>query len=107
MQLIAEYLKRKVLIIEREKTSYVEKAYEIRTDNFESKVKLFEYLNKFPLFGYKYYAQLNIEKIHLVVANKEHLTIEGKNKIKEYNNFVKYDSTLNYTWDHLNKFYNN
>ena len=81
MQLIADYLKRKVTIIERQKTSYVEKAYEVRTDNFESKVKLFEYLNKFPLFGYKYYDQLNIEKIHQIVVNKDHLTIEGKNII--------------------------
>src|SRR5579871_1941445 len=54
MQLIADYLKRKV--------------------------KLFNYLNKFPLFGYKYYAQLNLGKIHLVVVNKDHLTIEEKTK---------------------------
>jgi hypothetical protein len=97
MQLIADYFKKKVTIIEREKSSYIEKAYEVRTDNLESRNLLFDYLNKFPIFGYKHYAQLNLEKIHLLVISKNHRTIEGKDKLEKYSNLMKYDINKIYT----------
>ena len=62
MEKIAEYLKTKVTNIERNKGSYVEKAFQVRTDKIESKIQLFDYLIKYPLFGYKYFSQLNLEK---------------------------------------------
>ena len=35
----------------------VERNYEVRTQKLESKLVLFYYLSKFPLFGYKYFDQ--------------------------------------------------
>nr|YP_009568355.1 LAGLIDADG endonuclease [Orbilia oligospora]QBL02034.1 LAGLIDADG endonuclease [Orbilia oligospora]QID02736.1 hypothetical protein [Orbilia oligospora]QID02804.1 hypothetical protein [Orbilia oligospora]QID02845.1 hypothetical protein [Orbilia oligospora] len=103
MQLIADSLK-KVTNIERERSSF-EKAYEVRTNNLESRNLLFDYLNKFPLFGYKHYAQINLEKI--LVIYKKHKIIEGKDILEKYSNLMKYDIDKNYTWKHLDKFYNN
>ena len=67
---------------------------------------MFDYLNKHPLFGYKYFTQINIEKIHNLTINNEHKTIEGRNKIIEYANLRKYDVNK-HTWEHLIKFYVN
>ena len=103
MEKIAEFLKTKVTNVERDKGSYVEKAFQVRTDKFESKVQLFHYLSKYPLFGYKYFSQLNLEKIHNLVIEKEHKT-QGKTKLLEYSNLIKYDPRM-HTWEHLNKFY--
>ena len=60
MQLIADLFKAKITNIERVKDKYIERAYEVRTDKVESKIMLFDYLNKFPLFGYKYFAHTNL-----------------------------------------------
>jgi hypothetical protein len=106
MEKIAEFLKTKVTIIERDKGSYIEKAYGVRTDKLESKIKLFDYLSRYPLFGYKYFSQVNLEKIHNLTINKEHKTIEGKSRHVEYSNLMKYEGDK-HTWEHLNLFYIN
>lgn len=77
MEQIAELLEVKVVHIERNRDNFIEKAYEVRSDTIRSKNLLFEYLNKFPLFGYKYYSSFNLEKIHELVLSKEHKTLEG------------------------------
>ncbi len=59
MEKIADFLKTKIKIVNRNKESYVEKALEIWTDKLESKIVLFDYLSKYPLFGYKYFSQIN------------------------------------------------
>jgi len=58
---------------------------------------LFDYLSKYPLFGYKYFSQINLEKIHKLNKNKEYKTIEGAKKLKEYSNLMKYDINKNYS----------
>lgn len=63
MEEIADLFKTKVINIVRDKSYYIEKAFGIRTDTLESRVELFNYLNKYPLFGYKYFYQANLEKI--------------------------------------------
>lgn len=102
MNIIAVYLKTSVLNIERKKTNYIEKGYLIKTDKIESKEQIFAYLNKYPLFGYKYFSQLNIEKIHNLIKESYHKTEEGKNKFIEYSDYKKYDSL---SWNHLDNFY--
>lgn len=104
MELIADLFKSKVVNIERQRDKFLEKAYEVRTDRLESKLLLFEYLNKFPLYGYKYFSHLYLEKIHNMVLNKEHKNTEGANKLNSYKNLMKYNETK-HTWEHLNKFY--
>lgn len=103
MQLIAELFKAKITNIERVKDKYIERAYEVRTDKIESKIMLFDYLNKFPLFGYKYFAHINLEIIHNLVLNKEHKLTDGKDKIILHKDLMKYNDTNN--WNHLNNFY--
>lgn len=104
MEEISQFLKTKVIGIERDKGYYEEKVFVVRTDKLESKIQLFDYLGKFPLFGYKYYSQINLEKIHQLKMNKEQKR-EGKEKLIEYSNLMKYDINKQYTWEHLNKFY--
>jgi len=71
MEEIAKLLNSKVVEIERKKATYLEKAYVVRSDKIESKILLFYYLNKYPLFGYKYFAQINLYKIHDLKLNSE------------------------------------
>lgn len=52
MELIATLFKNKVTIIDREKATFTEKAYLVSTNTIESNIQLFDYLNKYPLFGY-------------------------------------------------------
>jgi hypothetical protein len=91
MEGIAKLLKTKVTEINRDKGNYEEKAFQVRTDTIESKIQIFDYLGKYPLFGYKYYSQINLDKIHKLILNKEHKTVEGRNKLIEYSNLMKYD----------------
>jgi hypothetical protein len=103
MQLIADLFKAKITNIERVKDKYIERAYEVRTDKIESKIMLFDYLNKFPLFGYKYFAHTNLEILHNLVLKKEHKLTDGKDKIILHKDLMKYNDTNN--WNHLNNFY--
>jgi len=108
MELIAALFKNKVRIIEREKATYTEKAYLVSTNTIESNIQLFDYLNKYPIFGYKYFASVNLYKIHDLALNKSYKTIEGKAALKliEYTNSMKYNENV-HTWEHLNNFYEN
>lgn len=103
---ISNFLNTKIKLINRNKSTYVEKAFELRTDTLQSKIILFNYLEKYPLFGYKYFSQINLLKIHNLKLKKEYKTKEGFNKLKLYFNLMKYDNNNKiYTWDHLDNFY--
>jgi len=62
MESIAEFLKTKVSFIEIDKGYYIEKVFVVRTHKIESNVQLFSYLSKYPLFGYKSFALVNLAK---------------------------------------------
>jgi hypothetical protein len=48
-----------------------------------SKLKVvIEYLNIYSLLGVKYNDFLDLNKVYQMFVNKEHLTLEGKQKIK-------------------------
>ena len=67
---------------------------------------MFDYLNKFPLFGYKYFSQINLYKIHNLVVNKEYKSLQGKIILEESSIDMKKDkSHIQYL--HLKEFYKN
>lgn len=70
MQEIAQLLKSSVSSKERNRDGWTERTYEIRTHKLESKLLLFDYLSNFPLFGYKYFDQIYLHKIHILFINK-------------------------------------
>lgn len=107
MEEIAKVFNSRVINIERKKETYIEKAYVVKTDKIESKILMFNYLNKFPLFGYKYFAQINLFKVHELVRLKEHRTEEGLEKLKEYQESMKIDINSEVEFTHLNNFYRN
>jgi len=59
----------------------VEKTYKIKTYKLESKLLLFDYLFKFPLFGYKYFDQCYLNKIHNLFLINEYKTLKDKAKL--------------------------
>jgi hypothetical protein len=101
---ISEFLKTSVISLNRKRINYEENAYLIKTDKIESKNVIFAYLNKYPLFGYKYFAHLNLGMIHNLIIKSEHKTKIGKLKFLEYANLMKYKSEIHNS-EHLNKFY--
>ena len=105
MEKIAKVFNSRVINIERKKETYVEKAYVVKTDKIESKILMFEYLNKFPLFGYKYFAQTGLFKIHDLILRKEHKTEIGQQKLYEYKKFMKIGADSGVEFTHLDNFY--
>jgi LAGLIDADG endonuclease len=105
MNEIAKSLDTSVIIITRKRINYEEHGYLVRTDKIISKNKMFSYLDRFPLFGYKYFIHKNLGFIHLLVRNKEYKTEKGKLKFIKYHEMMKYDSTKD-NWNHLSQFYN-
>jgi hypothetical protein len=104
MSRISEFLKSSVISLNRKRINYEENAFLIKTDRIESKNIIFSYLNKYPLFGYKYFAHVNLDMIHNLIIKSEHKTKTGELKFLEYANLMKYNSEI-HNWEHLNKFY--
>jgi len=106
MEDIAKLVNSRVISIERKRTTGIEKIYVVRTDKKDSKVLLFEYLNKFPLFGYKYFAHKNMQKIHDLILSREHKELDGKMKLDKFTEDMKKD-VRDIEFTHLDKFYQN
>ena len=66
---------------------------------------LVNYFNKFPIISSKQLDYLDWLKCYKIMLNKEHLTIEGKAKIKLLKASINNKRT-EFNWDHLNNFYN-
>jgi len=92
---------------ERNRNYMIERIYGVRTQNLDSKLVLFDYLSKFPLFGYKYFDQIYLNKNQNLFLNKEHKTLEGKAKLIQYTNLKIVEVNNQPSWDHLNNFYKN
>lgn len=106
MEDIAKLVNSRVISIERKRTTGIEKIYVVRTDKKYSKVLLFQYLNKFPLFGYKYFANKNMQKIHDLILSREHKELDGKMKLDKFTEDMKKD-VRDIEFTHLDKFYQN
>ena len=99
---IAEFLDTEVKKIRSDKPK---PEYRVRTTNLKGNINAKNYLLKYPLFGTKHLDSLDWMVVVDMFDKKEHITIEGKEKI------VKIKSGMNnyrtkFTWDHLQKFYN-
>jgi hypothetical protein len=99
---IAEFLDTEVKKIRSDKPK---PEYRVRTTNLKGNINAKNYLLQFPLFGTKHLDSLDWMEIVDMFDKKEHTTDEGKAKI------VKIKSGMNnfrtdFTWDHLQKFYN-
>ena len=99
---IAEFLETQVKEIRSDRPK---PEYRIRTTNLKGNINLKNYLLQFPLFGTKHLDSLDWMEVVDMFDRKEHKTSEGKDKI------VKIKSGMNnyrtdFTWDHLQKFYN-
>ena len=66
---------------------------------------MLEYLNKFPLFGYKYFAQMSIFKVHDLIQRKEHKNEISSQKLNEYKRYMKIDGNFGVEFTHLYNFY--
>jgi hypothetical protein len=97
---IAAFLKTDVASRERNRNYMIERIYEVRSPKLDSKLVLFYYLSKFPLFGYKYFDQFYLNKIHNLFLNKEHKTQEGKAKLIQYTNLKIVEVINKPYWDH-------
>ena len=86
MSKIGAFLNTSVISLKRKRINYKENAFLIRTDKIESKNIIFSYFNKYPLFGYKYFAHVNLSMIHNLIIKSEHKTNTGKLKFLEYAN---------------------
>lgn len=104
MSKISAFLKTSVVSLNRKRINYEENAFLIKTDKIISKNVIFSYLNKYSLFGYKYFAHVNLGLIHNLIIKFEHKTKTGKLKFLEYANLMKYNSEIHH-WEHLNNFY--
>lgn len=101
---IAKLFNTRIIEITRHKKTYIEMAYEVRTDKIISKNLMFEYLNKYPLFGYKFFNQMYLEKIHQLKLSKDYGRLSGKEKLIEYKKLMSLGHK-DIAWVHLNNFY--
>ena len=79
--------------------------YRVRTVNLKGNNQIKDYLTKYPLFGTKYLDSIDWMKVLDLFNKGEHKTMLGKEKI------IKIKSNMNnkrtdFTWDHLQNFYN-
>lgn len=65
-------------------------SYYLETTSFSKTKEVISYLDKYQIISYKYINYLYFRKAYLIVQNKEHLTEEGINKIKELKDKMKY-----------------
>ena len=106
MNIIAEYLEVKVSIYQRKKTvNSIE--FTVKTQSIKSNDILTNYLTKFPLWSSKF---LNYSD-WLIAIDLFKKVYKTKNKSDEVFNEIKKikvgmnDNRVNFTWDHLLKFY--
>ena len=99
---IAEFLETEVKKIRSDKPK---PEYRVRTTNLKGNIKAKNYLLQFPLFGTKHLDSLDWIKVIDMFDSKEHNTDEGKEKILKIKSVMNNYRT-DFTWDHLQKFYN-
>nr|YP_004376349.1 intronic ORF at intron 2 of cox1 [Moniliophthora roreri]ADO51559.1 intronic ORF at intron 2 of cox1 [Moniliophthora roreri] len=81
--------------------------YRLRTTSLETNLRLVNYLNEFPLFGSKYLDYKNWKEIINLFHAEPRFKYSKENieKVLEIKSEMN-DKRTNFTWDHLNKFYN-
>ena len=102
LSFIAELLDTQVKKIRSDKPK---PEYRVRTTNLKGNINLKNYLLQFPLFGTKHLDSLDWMEVVDMFVRKEHKTDEGKEKIVKIKSGINHYRT-NFTWDHLQTFYN-
>jgi len=87
----------------RENTSHPQ--YRLRTCNLESNLILVNYLNEFPLFGSKFLDYNNWKEVLNLFINRFTYSDENIYKVLDLKKEMNLRRT-NFTWSHLNNFYN-
>lgn len=115
MEKIAKEISVNVTIISRNrintktKEKYVENGYLIVVKSLESRLKLINYLERFPLLTSKYLDYSNWKEAQNIVNNKQHKKIEG---IAYAEKIINLKNTMNtkrdfFDWKHLENFLDN
>lgn len=99
---IADFLETEVKKIRSDKPI---PEYRVRTTNLKGNMNAKNYLLQFPLFGTKHLDSLDWMEVVDMFDRKEHNTDEGKEKIVKIKSGMNNFRT-NFTWDHLQNFYN-
>lgn len=79
--------------------------YRVRTVNLKGNNQIKDYLIKYPLFGTKYLDSIDWMKVLDLFNKGEHRTMLGKEKIIEIKSNMNNKRT-DFTWDHIQSFYN-
>ena len=87
-------------------SNYVEKSYLVTVKSLESRSKLINYLEVFPLLSSKYLDYSDWKKAQIIVNMKQHKSIEGSSEIIRLKNSMNTKREF-FDWSHLDKFLNN
>lgn len=79
--------------------------YRIRSMNLNSNLKLINYLNKYPLFGYKYLDYSDWKEVVNLFNPRFKYSQSNIDKVSQLKSRMN-DNRTNLTWNHLNNFYN-
>jgi len=105
MEKIREFLDVKnVTEIQRNKSNYIELAYEVRTTKKLSCDILINYLTNFPLFSSKDLDFLDWSEVHHIRKSKKYKYLDGTSKLISLKNSMNTKRTQ-FNWDSLNRFY--
>ena len=99
---IAEFLETEVKKI---RSDAPKPEYRVRTTNLKGNIIAKNYLLQFPLFGTKHLDSLDWIEVVDMFDRKEHHTEEGKKKIVKIKSGMN-NSRTDFTWNHLQNFYN-
>ena len=82
MEKIRNFLDVKIVTkIQRNRTNYIELAYEVRTTKKLSCDILINYLTNFPLFTTKYQDFLDFSEVYQIRISKKYKSLEGTSKL--------------------------
>jgi LAGLIDADG endonuclease len=105
MNRIKDYLKVKnVKIINRERKTFIELGYEVRTAKIDSNHILISHLSKYPLFSSKYLDYLDWKTLFEIKISKEYKSIKGTEKVIRIKSGMN-NSRTNFDSEHLNNFW--
>ena len=102
LEKIAKFLLTTVKSIRQDKPN---PEYRVRTTSLRANLILSKYLENYPLFGTKYLDAKDWMKIVSIFEKGEHKDQKGIEKIVEIKSLMN-DRRTNFTWDHLQDFYN-
>jgi hypothetical protein len=102
LEKIAEFLLTTVKSVRQDRPN---PEYRVRTTSLQANLILCKYLENYPLFGTKYLDAKDWMKVVSIFEKGEHKGKTGIDRIVQIKSFMN-DKRTNFTWDHLQDFYN-